>query len=222
MSDAELADHAWWSWFWTLSEHWAFFAVILALGIELVALKLGEPHKKAVDDAKDLKVAELSKETVRLSGDLEKSRTATAAAQLELETVKKQVGPRTLDGALFQKLLATQPKPSGVRILFSEQAADGPILAMQTLYILKAVNWDPEMPEMISREAPLLKNIPMMWTGGANSWVTIFVPPWPFNPRTDVRLKAVMDSFSQLGSMSSMQDDTVPQDHVWVVIRPKL
>lgn len=66
MTDAELADHAWWGSFWTAIEHTAFVGLIVALAIEFVALKLGEPHKKAVEDAKDLKIADLNNETARL------------------------------------------------------------------------------------------------------------------------------------------------------------
>jgi hypothetical protein len=66
MTDAELADHAWWGWFWTTIEHAAFVGLIVALAIEFLALKLAEPHKKAVEDAKDLKIADLNNETARL------------------------------------------------------------------------------------------------------------------------------------------------------------
>jgi hypothetical protein len=66
MTDAELADHAWWGWFWTTIEHTAFFGLIIALAIEFLSLKLAEPHKKAVEDDKDFKIAELNNETARL------------------------------------------------------------------------------------------------------------------------------------------------------------
>jgi len=66
MTDAKLADHEWWGWFWTTIEHAAFVALIVALAIEFAALKLAEPHKKAVEDSKDLQIAELNNETARL------------------------------------------------------------------------------------------------------------------------------------------------------------
>jgi hypothetical protein len=66
MTDAELADHAWWGSFWTAIEHTAFVGLIVALAIEFLALKLAEPHKKAVEDAKDVKIADLNKETAQL------------------------------------------------------------------------------------------------------------------------------------------------------------
>jgi len=68
VSDA--VDHEWWSWLWTTIEHAAFVGLILALAIEFAALKLAEPHKKAIEDAKDLKIAELNNETAKLRAAL--------------------------------------------------------------------------------------------------------------------------------------------------------
>jgi hypothetical protein len=57
--EAVMTDTAWWAWLWGQIEQWAFLAVVLALAIEFAALKFGAPYKKILDDAKDLKIAEL-------------------------------------------------------------------------------------------------------------------------------------------------------------------
>jgi len=88
MSEAELANAAWWAWLWGEIEHWSFLAVVVFLAIEFAALKFGAPYKKILDDQKDLKIAELNKETARL---------------------RKQIAPRTLTGEQ-QKELAEKLK----------------------------------------------------------------------------------------------------------------
>jgi hypothetical protein len=52
--DGPSSNHAWWAWLWNSIENWVFLGAELSLAIEfgaLNALKLGAPHKKAIDDA---------------------------------------------------------------------------------------------------------------------------------------------------------------------------
>jgi hypothetical protein len=70
MSEAELANAAWWAWLWGEIEHWAFLAVVVALAIEFAALKFGAPYKAKLEASKDLKIAELNNETARLKSQL--------------------------------------------------------------------------------------------------------------------------------------------------------
>ena len=79
MTEAELANVAWWAWLWGVIEQWAFFGVIVALAIEFAALKAGAPYKEKLESARELQIAELKKETT--------------AAQLELAKLK---APRTI------------------------------------------------------------------------------------------------------------------------------
>jgi hypothetical protein len=80
MSEADLADHAWWAWFWGEIEHWAFLGVVVFLAIEFAALKLAGPHKKTIDDARELQIAQLTNESARLSAEAGSARKEIAAA----------------------------------------------------------------------------------------------------------------------------------------------
>lgn len=66
MTEPELANATWWAWLWEEIENWAFLGVVVALAIEFAALKFGAPYKKQLEEAKDLKIAELNEETARL------------------------------------------------------------------------------------------------------------------------------------------------------------
>jgi hypothetical protein len=54
---------------WSEIEHWAFLVVVVALAIEFAALKLGAPYKKQIEEAKDLKIVQLTNDTARLKAE---------------------------------------------------------------------------------------------------------------------------------------------------------
>lgn len=125
MSDAELANHAWWAWFWTFIEHAAFVGLIVALAIEFAALKLAEPHKKALDDDKDGKIAEAN--------------ARTKEAELELSKIKL---PRSLTVAQ-QELLIEKFKPyAGQTYSLSVAIDPDPVALLPVIVkILDAAGW---------------------------------------------------------------------------------
>ncbi len=117
-------DVVWWSSFWTQVEHWAFLGVVLTLAIEFAALKLGEPYKKKLDDAKDVKIAELNKETAQL---------------------RKQMGPRQIDGEAFKKYLEGKPKPPApTEIMFPREDGEAYSLSTRIRDILRILSWKRE------------------------------------------------------------------------------
>jgi hypothetical protein len=120
MTDAELADHTWWVSFWTTIEHTAFFGLIIALAIEFLALKLGEPHKKAVEDDKDLKIAELNNETARLRAReqlVDDALLANAQAAREVAFAAQQNGVTAERLALAQGLITPGQMSEAARSL---------------------------------------------------------------------------------------------------------
>ncbi len=74
---------------WSSIEQLAFLGVVVALAIEFAALKLAAPYKRQLEDAKDLKIAELDNETARL---------------------RKQIGLRQIDAEKFLNELSGKPK----------------------------------------------------------------------------------------------------------------
>jgi len=67
------------------SRAWAFFGVVVALAIEFAALKFGAPHKKKLDEAKELQIAQLTTEAARLSAAEKDARVAIADANARAE-----------------------------------------------------------------------------------------------------------------------------------------
>jgi len=121
VSDADLANHTWWASFWTVIEHWAFLAVVLALAIEFVALKLAEPHKEKLEAAKDLKIAELNNETARLKSQAA-PRTLTKEQFNAIQTLKDRIPAINLavevdsECQMFAGILASALMNAGINV----------------------------------------------------------------------------------------------------------
>ena len=69
------SDLIWWASFWGRIETWAFFGVVLTLAIEFAALRLGAPYKAKLDEARELQIAQLKKQTADARLELAKLKT---------------------------------------------------------------------------------------------------------------------------------------------------
>jgi hypothetical protein len=148
MGEAELANAAWWAWFWGVVEQAAFFGVVLTLAIEFAALKAGAPYKAKLESAKELKIAELNNETARL---------------------RKQVGPRQINGEEFKKKLEGKPA-APVEIMFPREDIEAFHLAIQFRDVLRMSGWEaPEPVPVPPGDVPRLLNQPSIASVGANS-----------------------------------------------------
>lgn len=96
MTDQELNEAKRWAEFWTKMEHWAFAGVVITLALEFMALKFGEPHKKKLDEAKDLRIEELRNQNLKLEEQLA-PRFLTPIQQSGLQEELSKIGPRGLD-----------------------------------------------------------------------------------------------------------------------------
>ena len=116
------ADTAWWAWFWSQIEHWAFLAVVVALAIEFAALKLGAPYKEKIEAAKDLKIAELNNETVRL---------------------QKQIGPRVISREQRERIIEKMKQFSGQEYsgMVASDVGDAWDLWREISLALELANW---------------------------------------------------------------------------------
>lgn len=123
MSDAELANTTWWAWFWEAIEQWAFLAVVIALAIEFAALKFGAPYKHKIEDAKDLRIAELNNETARL---------------------RKQMAPRSITQSQQNELAErlSQFKDQRGTITASPSTPESEMVARWLGAPLRAAGWD--------------------------------------------------------------------------------
>ena len=125
MAESELANAAWWAWFWNEIEHWSFLAVVVFLAIEFAALKLGAPFKETLDRAKEVQVAALQKEAEKAKAEIAQANAAAANATLELERLKAKQAPWLFgdkERAIFAASLRSQPRG---KILIMYSSADG-------------------------------------------------------------------------------------------------
>jgi len=112
MTEAELVRHEWWASLWGRLETAAYFGVVLTLAIEFAAHRLAKPHVKALDDAKNLKVAKLEVERARLE-TLITPRSLTLDQQITLIEAL-----RPFEG---QKIIVGSPATDGEPIWLADQ-----------------------------------------------------------------------------------------------------
>ena len=118
--------------------------------------------------------AALAKEsTARLSLRIEEESKERVKAELELERLKKQVGPRRLDREAFLKALAGQPK-APVQILYLRDDADSLEFAQEIENQLRRAGWTVTTREPIPVAPGSGPDIPItMSVGGQPSGVTV-------------------------------------------------
>jgi hypothetical protein len=163
MTDQEFSTAKWWAEFWTKVEHWAFLGVVITLAVEFVALRLGEPYKKKLDDAKDLKIEQLRSENLKLQEKLA-PRTISSEQKVALVKFVESMGPHDLDvivvgdtyeiSSFQQKLL--EPFLSAkwrVRVWSA-----GPGLTVTGIVISVKNNPSPEVESLASQLLTVLNN----------------------------------------------------------------
>jgi|SRR6185437_6397051 len=139
-----------------------------------------------------------------------------ADATLQLERLRRQVGPRVIDADAFLKALADHPPPNNIVIRFSEDATDGVQLAMQLQSLLSAAKWNPAPPKQLLRDDPLLRPAVTEFADVMSQvWI---VGPWgpqnensPFN----VLRQALSES---LGTVPGRLQSNIPAGSLVVVI----
>jgi hypothetical protein len=126
MSEAELANAAWWAWLWGVIEQGAFAAVVIALAVEFVALKVGEPYKEKITHERDLQLARAQKDA--------------ADSKIALEKFK---APRELTpeqrGRIVDKLKKFSGTEYDIAISDSEPEILGLVLAVEL--VLSTAGW---------------------------------------------------------------------------------
>jgi len=65
-------------------EHWAFLGVVLTLAIEFAASHLAKPHRKIIDNARELEMVRLNHEADMAKGQIADATARAAEAQLAL------------------------------------------------------------------------------------------------------------------------------------------
>ncbi len=156
MENPAVANAAWWYWLWELVGTIAFLGVIVTLAIEFGAARLAAPYRKLLDDAKDVKIAELNKETALL---------------------RKQMGPRQIDGETFKKYLEGKPKPTApVEIMFPREDGEAYRLALQLRDVLRYSGWQASEPTPVPPgDVPRLQNQPSVASFGSYGGTGIVV-----------------------------------------------
>lgn len=117
MENPELANAAWWYWLWELIGTVAFLGVVVTLAIEFGAARLAAPYRKILDDAKDLKIAQLTNETMWMRM------------------------PRSLDTVKFEASVRKISPPTSVEVLYDANAPDASFLAQLIWGIFFNAKW---------------------------------------------------------------------------------
>jgi hypothetical protein len=128
MTEAELANHSWWAGFWDSVETWAYLGVVLTLAVEFAAHRFAKPHIKALNDAKDIRVALLEKEAS--DANQKAANIMKAAAWRQLDTGQQET--------LTKALLA---KPDKVLISWVANDPESVALAAQLYSLFIAAKW---------------------------------------------------------------------------------
>jgi hypothetical protein len=108
MDDPTVAAANFWLPYIDRVKFWAEVGVIASLAVGLLAARIGAPFQKTIDDAKDLEIAQLTKDAARLSKEGDEARAAIVDATArqkaaELQLLRLQL-PRGIDVTKFNGL----------------------------------------------------------------------------------------------------------------------
>ena len=106
MNGTELIGAEYWAAFWEWIADKAFVLVVVFLAVEYIAGRWAKPHKEALDSARKLEIAELTK-------DAETARKDTANAQLQLQQLRF---PRSLDIENFEAAVKVISPPASYEV----------------------------------------------------------------------------------------------------------
>jgi len=75
VENPELANAAWWLWFWELVGTISFFGVIVTLAVEFGAARLGAPYKEILDKAREERISAANERAANAELELAKLKT---------------------------------------------------------------------------------------------------------------------------------------------------
>jgi hypothetical protein len=155
MSDA-LATATYWAPVLETIADAAFAVVIVALAVELVSGRIAKRFEHRIDADRELKIAELNKET---------------------EQLRQLAGPRLLNHDVFVKELEGKPKPKSVAIWYLPDVPDAWAFALRLQGALINAGWpiEPMAPAPESpKEVVPWRDVPRTMVAGAQpSGVTV-------------------------------------------------
>jgi len=159
---------AWISWF-ELLKRIGGFMVIAGVAIEVGGDWVSAPFHKIVDDARELQIVQLTRDAARLTTEGDVARKETAEAKLQLEQLRKQMGPRQIQSAAFLKSLEGQPK-GPVETMFPKENGEAFLLAIQLRDLLRAAKWQATEPIAVPQmDVPRLANQPSHIAAGGQA-----------------------------------------------------
>jgi hypothetical protein len=149
-----------------------------------------------------------------------KANARTAEAQLQLEQIKRQVGPRIIPEDVFLKELEGRIAPKIVKIWFSEDAVDGSQLASQLGSLLDKAKWTLSPAMRLSRDDPLLK--PSVEGFAAIQSQVVVMGSWSSQDAASpfVTLRGAISK--TLGNVMGILQKNVPEGELWIIILPKM
>lgn len=171
----------------------------------------------------DVKENHTQEKIAHLNESAAKANERAAASELELERLKRHVGPRIVLRDDFLHAMQGQPKPTAVWIFYSEDAPDGWSLGMQLQQLLVTLEWPVLPAQEVKRDNPVLLDPPKQFHGGRFSQISLLAPYGPYDVSKPQPLNALSEAIvKSLGSVGSRQDKAVPPGEIWLVILPKV
>jgi len=137
MTETELANAAWWSWFWGQIEQWAFLLVVVFLAIEFAALKFGAPFKEKIERARETRLVELSAQTAEAQA---RQKEAEQRAEELRAAMAANEMPRQPNGETFLKEMHGV-SPGIVSVIYDASMADSFLLAISLRILMNQAGW---------------------------------------------------------------------------------
>jgi hypothetical protein len=147
--DVEAATY-WLGWL-KLAQLVAVFLVAVGVAAEFAGEWISRPLEKIIDDARELKIAQLTQDAAQLSAESESARAAIAAAnaraeseRLERVKLEAKIAPRRLSSAqkeLIASSLSNVQKPPTIAVVSRLLDAEGRDFADDISAALEAAGW---------------------------------------------------------------------------------
>ena len=144
-----------------------------------------------------------------------------AEAQLHLEQLRKEAGPRVIDRVTFLDALKGKSAPEVVKITYSKAAGDGWAVAFQINALLREAGWTVWPPyEALDPNDPVFDGYGGF--GGPQAGIRV-LRPWGTDHSSEAEPHhALMQAFvNSLGSLTGAQDEALPAGTIRIVIFPR-
>jgi hypothetical protein len=212
------ADAGWWSNFW----FGASLCSLAFLGIcELISHRYSERKDELAAQQQTDTQNQHDDDIARLQLQAAQAHERAAEAELKLEQLRKQLGPRQLNPETFRKAMEGKPK-ARVKILYVRDDPDSYDLAGQIFLSLLVLKWDVESPSpVLPNDTHPFSTVPNAMAAGGSPWGVSIVSNCNLSDE-NTPYSALRNAFAKsLGSAGGKLDETLPKDLLLIIVAPR-